>query len=214
VKKDKPTAGKVINYLKTNFKHVEIYQGEINNKFPLLDVEGLSQDILVSYISPWIIPGSILDRTRLFNINFHPGPPEYPGIGCFNFAIYNEEETYGVTAHLMEEKVDTGRIIAIKRFPLLTTDSVYHLSIRSYEYMFSLFCEVFDYFSIHKELPNCKESWKCRPYKRKELEELCKVLPGMSRHEVDLRIKATAYPEMPGAYIELFGNKFEYNPNR
>src|SRR5216684_8833236 len=73
-------------------------------------------DYIVSYLSPWIVPEPLLNRARRAAINFHPGPPEYPGIGCTNFALYNNETSYGVTCHHMVPKVDTGAIISVKRF--------------------------------------------------------------------------------------------------
>ena len=75
-------------------------------------------DILISYISPWIIPPEVLNNTRMWNINFHPGSPEFPGIGCFNFAIFNSAEKFGATAHIMEPKVDTGKIIDVEYFSI------------------------------------------------------------------------------------------------
>lgn len=212
-KADKPTVKKTIGYLKKHFNNVTIYQGKIGSPLPEDAFNG-SPDILISYLSAWVIPREVLKRTKLWNINFHPAPPEYPGIGCFNLAIYNRERTYGVTAHLMCEKVDRGKIVAIKRFPLLETDSVYSLSLKCYEYMFSLFTEVMDLILRENKLPDCNEVWKRRPFTRKELEELCKISPNMSKEEIERRIKATTYPNMPGAYIDIFGYTFEYNPNR
>lgn len=212
-KLDKPTVNEVINYLKKHFNEVTIYQGDRESPFPAKAFKEFP-DILISYLSAWIIPKEILDRTKLWNINFHPGPPEYPGIGCFNFAIYNKEKGYGVTAHLMNEKVDSGKIIAVKRFPLLETDSVYSLSIKCYEHMFSLFSEVIDLILREKKLPDCDEVWKRKPYTRKELEELCKISSNMTEEEIARRIRATTYPNMPGAYVDIFGYTFEYNPNR
>jgi len=213
VKKNKPTIASVIKYLHNNCEEFILYEGERCNDLPK-EAYRSSQDILISYISPWIIPGSILNKTKLWNINFHPGPPEYPGIGCLNFAIYNEEEIYGVTAHLMEEKVDRGRIIGVKRFLLLESDSVIDLSVKSYEAMLSLFFEVMDFVLKKNSLPVCNEAWKRKPYTRKELEELCRIKPDMSEEEVKRRLKATTYPNMPGAYLELFGYRFEYNVDR
>jgi methionyl-tRNA formyltransferase len=213
VKTGKPTVREVLEYVKTHFADLSIYQGKVGDPFPK-EAFKESPDILISYISPWIVPKEVLSRTKLWNINFHPGPPEYPGIGCLNFAIYHDEEEYGVTAHLMEAKVDTGKIIGVKRFPLLKTDSVYSLSIKSYGYMFPLFLETMDSIISKKVLPECSESWKRQPYKRKELEELCKIRLDMTQEEVHRRIRATSYPGMPGAYIEFGDFKFEYNPNR
>ena len=106
-KEGKPGVKEVAGYLKARSGNFAAYFGERGDKFPKGPRQTGPRDILVSYLSPWIIPGKILDKTKLWNINFHPAPPEYPGIGCFNFAIYNREKSYGVTAHLMAEKVDT-----------------------------------------------------------------------------------------------------------
>ncbi|MFH1282643.1 MAG: formyltransferase family protein [bacterium] len=213
IKKDKPTAREVVEYLHTHFRELVVCQGKRGDKFPKDALKGCP-DILISYLSPWIIPDNVLNKTRLWNINFHPGPPRYPGIGCFNFAIYNKEMFYGVTAHLMNEKVDDGRIIAVKRFALLESESVYSLSIKSYECMLSLFFEVMNFILKDNKLPECSEAWKRKPYTRKELEELCKIDNDMIKQEIEKRIRATLYPNMPGAYIDMFDFRFEYNPNR
>ena len=51
-------------------------------------------------------------------INFHPGPPNYRGIGCLNFALLSNEKYYGVTAHIINEKIDNGKILSFKKFRL------------------------------------------------------------------------------------------------
>lgn len=212
-KKSKPGVGEVKEYLKTHFGKVYFFTGERRDKFPE-EVISYAPHIVVSYISPWIIPGEVLHRTRLWNINFHPGPPNYPGIGCVNFSIYNKETEYGTTAHLMRKKVDRGRIIGVKKFPILETETVYSLTLKSYGYLFVLFCEIFDYIIRYERLPECGETWTREPYTRRQLEELCRITPGMSKEEVERRIRATEFPGMPGAYTELYGQKFEYNKKR
>jgi len=207
------TVPEVIEYAKNKFHAFDVYTGKVGNRFP----ENLyikPYDILISYISPWIVPENILKNTRLWNINFHPGPPEYPGIGCFNFAVYNNETFYGVTAHVMEKHVDKGKIIGVKRFELLQEDTVYSLSIKSYSYLFSLFIEVIDYIAKHKNIPHSEETWKRKPYTRRELEDLCKIDLNMNKDEIERRIRATTFPNMPGAYIEIHRHKFEYNERR
>jgi methionyl-tRNA formyltransferase len=212
-KKSKPGINEVVKYLKKHCEEVEVFLGERSNKFPS-KVKDDTADILISYISPWIIPEEVLRRVKLWKINFHPGPPEYPGIGCANFAIYNGKMEYGVTAHLMEKEVDTGKIIGVKRFRILETDTVHSLTLKSYEYLLTLFYEVLDYIIRHDSLPRCDENWTRKPYTRKQLEELCRITTNMSKQEIERRIKATKFPGMPGAYIEIYGYKFEYNENR
>jgi len=212
-KNKKPGIREVIEYLNIHFKELKIFLGDKKDKFPI-EAKHNPPDILVSYISPWIIPEEILIKTKLWNINFHPGPPNYPGIGCANFAIYNREKIYGVTAHLMEKKVDSGKIIGVKRFSILKSDNVYTLTLKSYGFMLSLFFEIFDYIIENNKLLECDEKWTKSPYTRKQLEELCVITPNMSEEEVKRRLKATQFPGMPGAYIKLYNYKFEYNDKR
>jgi len=212
-KKDKPGIGKMLGYLKIHFHNVVTYTGKRGDKFPAKSFE-YKPDFLISYLSPWIIPKDLLNQTKKWNINFHPGPPNYPGIGCTNFAIYNEEKIFGVTAHIMEKEVDRGKIIGVKEFAILETDNIYSLTMRSYKYLLSLFFEVFDHIIKRKALPECNKKWVRKPYTRKELEELCRITPDMSEGEIGKRIKATQFPGMPGSYIELYGYRFEYNPDR
>ena len=112
--------------------------------------------MIVSYLSPWIIPASILGNASVAAVNFHPGPPKYPGIGCTNFAIYREEEIFGITCHHMHATVDTGPIIAVRRFPLLPTDSIYSLTQRCYAEILTLSYDVFSRLALGQSLPGVR----------------------------------------------------------
>ena len=213
LKKDKPSTEEVIKYLKDHFKDIRIYTGSNGDPFPKT-AYSKNPGLVISYLSPWIIPKEILNKAKPGAVNFHPGPPEYPGIGCFNFAIYNNETSYGVTVHKMHEKVDRGEIIGVKRFSLKGSDSVYKLSLKSYKHMLSLFYKVMNYIVKHNDFPVSSECWKRKPYRRWELEELCKLEAKMTKKEIARRIKATTYPNMSGAYLEAAGYRFEYKPNQ
>ncbi len=67
-------------------------------------------------------------------IHFHPGiVPQYRGSTCFYYSIINDD-TCGVTAFIMDEKLDTGNIIFQKMFPKpnhVFIDEVYDSHIRS-----------------------------------------------------------------------------------
>lgn len=189
------------------------FNGQRTDPFPP-EAYDVAADLTISYISPWLIPDAILRRTKKWAINFHPGPPEYPGIGCTNFALYEGAVEYGVTAHLMEKTVDSGRILGVRRFPIDPHDSVFTLTERAYAELLLLFEEIIGTILSTDELPTCGEVWKRRPFTRRELEDLCRMDIHMPQEEIDRRIRATTYPGMPGAYIEWMGHTFEYSPNR
>ncbi len=207
--KEKPGLNKALEYLNLYKNNVLLYKGKPGDPFP---EEALNSkpDISISFLSPWIIKEQVLDNTRQWAINFHPGPPEYPGTGCTNFAIYNEEKTFGITAHIMKKKVDTGEILMVKRFPILSNDSVYSLTQRCYDYIIITFYELLDYIMENDDVPHPNNKWKREAYKRVELNKLCEITNDMDPEEINKRIKATTYPGMPGAFIELNGKKFVY----
>jgi len=199
-----------VEFVKLHFSEHEILLGKKGDSFPE-ETGWWRGDYIVSYLSPWIIPEYLLKRASKASINFHPGPPEYPGIGCTNFAIYNKVDTFGVTCHHMNPKVDTGQLIAVKRFPLYESDTVFSLTQRCYGYILALFFEIMSLIREFKELPHLDENWKRDAYKRKELNELCRIKPNMSKDEIQRRVKAVTFPDAPGAYIEMGGMKFNYD---
>ena len=211
-KESKPGVREAITFLSKYFEQVDVYTGIRTEPIPV-GLKESAHDILISYLSPWIIPKDILMKTSKWNINFHPGPPEYPGIGCFNFAIYNKEVCYGCTAHVMEPAVDTGEIIGVDRFELSDNETVESLSSKTYSSMLNLFKQIMHIKENHG-LPPCEEEWTRRPYRRVELEELAAIDVNMSEEEVKARIRATYYKGAPAPFIKIKGHKFEYNPDR
>lgn len=205
--KQKPFAKEAAELVKLHIKDAEIVFGDINDPFP---AQALTKqfDYVISYISPWIVSKQVLDSTRIASINFHPGPPEYPGIGCTNFAIYHGEREFGITVHHMDEKVDTGDIIIVERLPIFEEDTVYSLTQRCYAFVYIAFVKMLFLILNNKPLPRSSERWKRKPFTRKELNGLCVITKDMPEDEIRRRLKATTYPNMPGAFIELAGTRF------
>jgi len=203
-KKDNPFAERAADHVRKHFKHALIFIGDRHDRLPesVLNWKG---DLLVSFIGSWIIPESLLQQAHFAAINFHPGSPEYPGTGCTNFAIYNGEKEYGVTCHYMKMTVDTGNIIAVRRFPITEDDTVFSVTQQCYRLVETMFYEIMDCILQGKSLPKSSEQWKRRPYTRKELNELCYISPDMTEEEVERRIKATTY-RWPWAYTKI-GNR-------
>jgi len=71
-----------------------------------------------------------------------------------------------------------------------------------------------NYIIANDRLPECNETWKRKPYKRSELEELATINSSMSEQEIKKRIRSTYYPGKPAPFIEIYGYKFEYKPGR
>ena len=142
---------KALNFLQSHFSNVDAYLGKWGD--PLPDLNTWHGDYIISYLSKWIVPHELIKKSRIAAINFHPASPDYPGIGCNNFALYDNAPHYGATCHHMSKTVDTGDIIATKKFPLLPTDTVETLLSRTYDFQLVLFYEMMTYLLDNQALP-------------------------------------------------------------
>ena len=166
-------------------------------------------DYVISYLSRWVVPEFLLERARKASFNFHPASPDYPGIGCNNFALYEDAKEYGVTCHHMAPKVDTGAIIAVKRFPVYPEDGVEELLARTYVHQIELFFEILGLLAEGKDLPVSDETWTRPPFTRVQFNELFIIRPEMSKDEIARRIRAISYKHWQ-PYVEIEGYRFEY----
>jgi methionyl-tRNA formyltransferase len=206
-KKDNDYAVRAGEYIRKNFANAVLFAGDRKEPLPA-EVTGWKGDLIISFISSWIFPQQLLNNASMAAINFHPGSPEYPGIGCTNFAIYNGETEYGVTCHHMKASVDSGTIIMVKRFPISADGSVYEVTQHCYRLIEEMFYNIMEDILAGKELPTSAERWKRKPYTRKQLDELCEIRPDMTEDEIARRIKATTY-KTPWAFTKIGGRVFK-----
>jgi methionyl-tRNA formyltransferase len=211
-KADDPDCARALEFCRQAFSPVAYCFGKWGDPLPD-DIRNWQGDYIVSYLSRWVVPDALLKRARKAAINFHPASPEYPGIGCNNFALYEDAKEYGVTCHHMAPKVDTGRIIAVRRFPIYPEDDVAALLKRTYENQIALFFEVAEIIAEGKDLPISRETWTRPPFTRKQFNELFRITPDQSKDEIARRVRALSYgPFQP--YVELEGYRFEYKPEK
>lgn len=200
-KKDNEYAQRAEDFIRRHFNNHLVFSGSRKDKLPaeVLNWEG---DIMISFISSWIYPQSLLDGASQAAINFHPGSPEYPGTGCTNFAVYEGAPEYGITCHYMKAAVDSGGIIQVKRFAVNATDTVYGITQHCYRLIEESFYEIMNLVLSGQPLPVTNEAWKRKPFTRKQLDELCYIRPEMSEEEINKRIKATTY-KTPWAFTKI-----------
>lgn len=198
--------------LKSSFKSSEIVsvRGNVGDK---LDekLHCYHPEYVVSFISPWIIPDFILKSAKKASINFHPGSPNYPGTGCYNFALYECSKQYGVTVHHMEEKVDTGDIIMTSYFDISEFETVETLKLKSMNHLLYCFEKIVSCISLDIPLPKSSETWCRKPFTRKEMYNLFEIDPQKhDKSEIERRIKAAAYPSSSGAFVTIGDYKFYF----
>jgi methionyl-tRNA formyltransferase len=87
-------------------------------------VRQAAPDLNVSVSYDQIIRRPLLEAAPLGFVNFHAGKlPFYRGRNVVNWAIINGETEIGLTAHFMDEGIDTGDIILQRALPIGWTDT-------------------------------------------------------------------------------------------
>lgn len=198
--------------LKSSFGRDEIIsvRGNVSDKMDD-ELHWYHPEYVISFLSPWIVPGFILMSAQKAAINFHPGSPNYPGTGCYNFALYERSKQYGVTVHHMEEKVDTGDIIMTSYFDISRFETVETLKLKSMNHLLFCFEKIISCISSGIPLPASDETWQRKPFTRKEMYNLFEIDPKKhDKSEIERRIKAASYPATPGAFVSVGDCKFYF----
>lgn len=73
----------------------------------------------------YLLPGKMLRLARLGAVNLHPSLlPRYRGRASINWAILHGESELGLSAHWVDEGMDTGNILAQRRYTLARDEDV------------------------------------------------------------------------------------------
>ncbi|NTU21785.1 hypothetical protein HPY28_15775 [Brevibacillus sp. HB1.2] len=166
-------------------------------------------DLIISYLFWEKIKEPLLSLAKIGCINFHPGPlPDLRGFGVYAFAILKGLKEYGVSAHYVNEEIDTGDIISIKKFPIEIEETAFSLEKKSQKVMFELFKETIGMFCSEKSITRHKQEINSGEYfSRKVFESLKRIQSSDDLETINKKIRAFWYPPYQGAYIEIEGKK-------
>lgn len=146
---------------------------------------------LIAFCTNVIVPAPELALFRGGAYNFHPGPPEYPGSHASSFAIYEQSETYGVTAHEMKDTVDSGAIVGIERFSVPPDARFVDLEMLAYQKLLDLFDRLVPAMvDTNCPLPHLDVQWSGVKRTRKDMERLKQTTPDLSEEEIRRRWRA------------------------
>jgi methionyl-tRNA formyltransferase len=155
-------------------------------------------DLIISFLNYTILPKEILEKAPA--INFHPGPPEHPGSGCMSWGLYEGQKIYGVTVHEVNEKVDAGKILKVRRFDISDCESREQLEHRAKTELLTLFYEHTEY-----------TKWPREARKISEIDEMAEIDSDERYTEVLSRIRAFHTEKHP-VHIMIGDKRFEYVP--
>jgi len=168
----------------------------------------LEPDLIVNVSFHQIYKKDILDRVRI--VNLHGSLlPKYRGRSVLNWAIINGEGEVGVTAHWVNEQIDTGDIICQDRVRVDLNDTaldVYRKSLPLYPKLCLEAVELIEKGETRatKQDESAKRYWPQRTPKDSELESL--NMPLKSLHDF---IRALCDP-YPNVFIRLDNKRITF----
>lgn len=182
-------------------------------------IESLSKinepiDYLISVQFHQILKAEHLRRANKRAVNLHMAPvPEYRGCNQFSYAIFNKEKQFGTTLHLMDEGIDSGDIIAEKRFDIslkITVQELLHLTIEESKTLFvSNFHKIFDL--KFKPIP---QKGKARIYYRKDIKKLKEIKLNEGEQVLSLKMRSAYMPGFSPPYIMIENEKYYLIPEK
>ena len=173
----------------------------------------LNYDYIFCFRSFYILKKNILKKVNKKAINFHPGPPEYRGKGCVNYALYENSKFYGCTVHLINEKIDNGKIIDVKKFNINKKKSISEVLTKTYKTMFGLAISTIKNikknpdFVKNQILKNKNIKWSNKIKNLKDLNNFYHINKNIKKNDFLNKIRATDSPKFK-PYIKLYGKKF------
>lgn len=176
-----------------------------NEKIPTKKIIKFNPDLIVSFMNLKKIPPELL---KFVNFNIHTALPKYPGRGGASLAIFNEDEYYGSTAHVMTKKIDNGEIIKIKKKKLDKSYDCETLYKKTTSLCFSLLTDLCIYFEKNQKLPIPKKKYEWGKYMSKEKFQKWLVLDPKKKVDFIKKIKASKHSQFPGPYVTVNGYKF------
>tara|TARA_B100000780_G_C21009711_1_gene404273 strand:- start:113 stop:802 length:690 start_codon:yes stop_codon:yes gene_type:complete len=204
---------KIYKFLNKNFYDVTFIKskklGEKLNEDK--DIFKKKFDYIFCFRSFYILD-KILSRVNLFAINFHPCTPKYSGVGGVNYALY-QDKYFGCTAHLMNRKVDNGKIIDVKYFKLRKYETLEKVLAKTYTLQTKQIIKIIkaiiaDRYYINKQLKkNNKIKWTKNFYTMKMLNKFYEINCKITKKNLLKKINSTVIRKYK-PYILLHGEKF------
>ncbi len=211
LRKKDPFCKKFLKSIKLYSKKVKVFWTDHNTK--KLSAKR-KYDFIISYRSSIILKPKDISLASIAAINLHPGPPKYRGIGCLNYALYNNEKKYGFTIHLMSKKIDYGEILFVKYFLIKKNDSVASLLLKTHKQCIA-YSKVFfrNILSDARKIETYKEQFKKEKWSKiiknkKQLDEFYRIR-NFNLREVNKKIRSTNYANFK-PFIQIGHNKFTY----
>ena len=187
----------------------------LGERLKIKKLEKIKFDYIFCFRSFYILKKKLINNCKKAAINFHPGTPKYRGIGCVNFALYNDEKFYGCTAHIVNQKIDYGKILDVRKFKLKKKDTVQSCLKRTHKIMANQVFQIINLLITKDEnltkllKKNAHIKWSKKLTKKKDLDKLYVINKTVSKKQLKKIIRATN-TNLFKPYIPLHKKKFYF----
>lgn len=171
-------------------------------------------DLLVSVQYHLILKAPHIARGGLA-VNLHMAPvPEYRGCNQYSFAIANGDRSFGTTLHVLDTGIDSGDILAERRFPIPEGCFVEELYELTYEQSVKLFREAMPDVCSGRLTRTPQSSFAgVRPsgyHTRDSIDELKRIDLDWPAERVERHLRATLMPGFPPPWCLVAGRRIEF----
>jgi methionyl-tRNA formyltransferase len=176
-------------------------------------------DFIISVQYHQILRREHILRAMELAINLHMAPlPEYRGCNQFSFAIYNQSKVFGTTLHRLEPGIDSGDIIAERRFEIQPSMMVKDLYDKTFQESVLLFedkiGDILEGNYTLKPQDGYNETRTSNLYFRKDILSLKHIDLGAEAKDIALKVKATTMPGFEPPFTMIDGMKYYIIPEK
>lgn len=201
-------------------RYESVYQFALERNWPVIRgrvreastqsfIERAQPDLLWITDYRYLLSRSLIDVARLGAVNLHPSLlPRYRGRASINWAVLHGETTLGLTAHFVDEGMDTGDLIAQIEYTITEDQDVGDCLRTLYPLYGDLTREVLGHFLSGHVPKTPQDHSKATVYPRRRPEDGAIDWTRSSREIVNL-VRAVAAP-YPGAFTTLQGSKLMF----
>lgn len=171
-------------------------------------IEENRPDFLFNFLGSSIISRSALEAVAVEALNFHPGPPAWPGVGSVAMALMRGDREFGATCHRMTLPIDSGEIILSRLFAVSSHDTPDYIFAKSQAHCYLLLQEVMSVIKSGHDLTASGDIWGRPPVTRREFESHLEVLRLDATDEFLNKIWALTYPGKQAPFVRIGENVF------
>ena len=208
---------KILKNKSKNFYFIE--SSKTNQKINLDKFKDINFDYIFSFRSFYILKKDLLSKCKIAAINFHPGSPEFRGLGSINYALYNGSKFYGCTAHIIDEKIDNGKIIDVRKFKMNNSYNIEKAlsethNLMSKQAIFLINSLLDNKDNLQKLIKNnVKSKWSKKISDLKQLDKFYEISKNVSRIQLENKIRATDTKKYK-PFIKIKDQKFILDENK